>query len=113
MKIKFGTNRVVVVGKQFVYKFPIGIRGILANRMEFQLAKDQPLVAKTQKYWWGLKQERLWNLVIYPYQCKRVLPEHQKLYEIQVHSRLQVGQDASGAWKIFDYEEVKYKPSKR
>ena len=56
MTIKFGTNRIVIVGRQFVYKFPIGIRGILANRMEFRLAKNQPLVAKTQKYWWGLKQ---------------------------------------------------------
>lgn len=108
MTIKFGTNRVVIVGRQFVYKLPIGIRGVLANRMEFRLAKNQPLVAATQKYWWGLKQERLWNIVTYPYQCKRVLPDHQKLYEIQVHNRLQVGQDITGAWKIFDYEEVKY-----
>lgn len=113
MTIKFGTNRIVIVGKRFVYKLPIGIRGLLANRMEFQLAKNQPLVAKTQKCWWGLKQERLWNVVTYPYQCDCVLPEHQALYEIQVHNRLQVGQDANGVWKIFDYEDVKYKTSKR
>lgn len=107
--IKFGTNRIVIVGKKFVYKIPIGIRGILANRMEFQLAKNQPLVATTQKHWYGLKQERLWNVTIYPYQCNCVLPEHQELYKIQLHNRLQIGQDASGMWKIFDYEDVKYR----
>lgn len=107
--IKFGTNRIVIVGKKFVYKIPIGIRGILANRMEFQLAKSQPLVATTQKHWYGLKQERLWNVTIYPYQCNCVLPEHQELYKIQLHNRLQIGQDASGMWKIFDYEDVKYR----
>ena len=106
--IKIGTNRIVIIGKKFVYKFPIGIRGILANRMEYQLAKSQPLVATTQKCWWGLKQERLWNVTIYPYQCNIVLPEHEELYKIQLHNRLQVGQDVSGVWKIFDYEEVKY-----
>nr|DAG70153.1 MAG TPA: hypothetical protein [Caudoviricetes sp.] len=111
MKIKFGTNRIVIIGKRSVYKFPIGIRGFLANRMEYHLSKDRSLVAATQKYWWGLKQERLWNTVTYPYQCEHVLPEHQELYEIQLHNRLQVGQDINGIWKIFDYEDVKYKPS--
>lgn len=111
MTIKFGTNRIVIIGKRFVYKFPIGIRGVLANRMEFRLAKKQPLVARTEQHWYGLKQERLWNLVTYPRYSDQVLPEHQALYEIQVHNRLQVGQDINGIWKIFDYEDVKYKPS--
>jgi hypothetical protein len=111
MTIKFGTNRIVIVGKRFVYKLPIGIRGVLANRMEFRLSKNQPLVARTERHWWGLKQERLRNIVTYPYKCDCVLPEHRELYKISLHNRLQIGQDTTGVWKIFDYEDVKYKPS--
>lgn len=110
MRIKLGTNRMVVEGRDCVYKLPIGIRGIAANTAEYRNAACNPLVAKTEKRWYGLKQERLYDTVILPYEETGVcLPaEWRELWNMKLHNRFQVGRDKHGVWKFFDYEDVKW-----
>ena len=110
MKICVGTNRLVIVGKYSVYKLPLGFRGIRANRQEYCNSINNEFVAKTSKHWYGLKQERLTNCKIFPrYVKKEDVPEQFKhLYEHRLHNRMQIGQDSSGQYKFFDYEDVKF-----
>ena len=78
-------------------------------------AKDNPLIAKTEIHWCWLKQERLHNITIYPYETNAdaISAEHQNLYKIALHNRLQVGKSKDGTWKIFDYEDIKYYLNRR
>ena len=110
MKIKFGTNRIVFITKKYAYKIPISTRGIAANYLEFINSYNNDLVAKTELHWYGLRQEKLTNIIIYPYKVKEseISIEHKELYRIMLHNRLQVGKDVNGNWKIFDYEDVKF-----
>lgn len=109
--IRVGTNRLVIVGQEVVYKLPLGLRGLRANRIELRNAQNNPYVAHTEKRWYGLRQERLHRLVTYDRYVERkdVRKEHQFLYDIKLHNRLQVGCDKNGIWKIFDFEDVKWK----
>lgn len=110
MKIKFGTNRIVLAAGRYVYKFALSPRGIAANYMEFINALSNPLVAVTELRRYGLRQERLTDIVVYPYGAEKadISPEHRALYGIMLHNRLQVGRDIYGSWKIFDYEDIKF-----
>ena len=111
MRIRFGTNRMVILVGEHAYKLPIGIRGLRANVAEYRIAKGNPLVAKTEKRWYGLKQERLYDTVILPYEDTGtgIPAEWRALWGIKLHNRFQIGRDRHGTWKIFDYEDVKYK----
>lgn len=112
MQLKIGTNRLVIVGKKFAYKIPLFFRGVKANRQEYTNALGKDYVAKTEKKWYGLKQERLNNLVTLPYKYDGEIPDDWKeLWKHTVHNRFQVGQDESGAWKFFDYEQTKWDKS--
>ena len=111
MKIKIGTNRFVLLTKHYAYKFPLFLRGLAANKNEYEnYLSAKQFVAFTEKHWWGLKQERLTNIVIYSLKTKKneIAPEHQFLFDKRVHNRMQIGQDLNGVWKFFDYEEVKH-----
>ena len=117
MKIKFGTNRIVFVTKNFVYKFPILFRGLCANKQEYSNYLTQAdIVSYTEYKICGiLKQERLCNLKIFPYNYieKDIPDEFKHLWKYKLNNRFQVGQDKNGKWKFFDYEDVKfYKKSK-
>ena len=115
MKITHGTNRIVILTKNFAYKFPIGLRGIKANKNEYENSiRRKGFVARTEKHWYGLKQERLYNLVVYRYKAEKseLKPEHQHLYNLHLENRIQIGQDKSGCWKFYDYEEIKGKQQK-
>ena len=110
MKIKIGTNRFVIILKNYVLKIPISCRGILANDMEYNYSLHKNYVAKTYKKWYGLKQERLFNTEIFDRKTtQEELPSYLKhLYKHKLANRIQVGQDKSGQWKFFDYEDIKY-----
>ena len=117
MKIKFGTNRIVFVTKNFVYKFPILFRGLCANKQEYSNYLTQAdIVSYTEYKICGiLKQERLYNLKTFPRNCtKKDIPaEFQHLWTYKLKNHLHVGPDKNGKWKFFDYEDVKfYKKSK-
>lgn len=108
-KIKLGTNRLCIVGKKYTYKFPLFFRGYCANKAEYSnYLNNKDIVAYTEKHWWGLKQETLTNTVIYKLDEKDILPEHQSLVPYALKNRMQVGKSKDGAWKFFDYEDVKY-----
>ena len=109
--VKHGTNRLVIIGKDFVYKIPFRIRGIRANRIEYiNSLKRAGYVALTEKHWWGLKQERLFNTVCYKQGTtrKELAEEHKHLYKLKLTNRIQIGQDKHGVWKFYDYEDVKF-----
>lgn len=111
MKIRIGSNRIVLIFKKYVVKIPILFRGRLANYVEWvNYLKNPDVVATTTRHWYGLKQERLYNIQIFKYQEHYLdLPEYaQWLYDRALHSRIQIGQDINGKWKFFDYEDVKY-----
>ncbi len=117
MKIKFGTNRIVFITKNFVYKFPILFRGLCANKQEYSnYLNHTNIVSHTEYKTCGiLKQERLYNLKIFPYNCteKDIPNEFKILWKYKLNNRFQIGQDKDGKWKFFDYEDVKfYKKSK-
>lgn len=115
--IKFGTMRICIVGKKFTYKFPIFIRGIKANRVEYSnYKKNTGIVAYTEKHWWGLKQETLTNLKVYPKEDTsrdEINDEHKFLFPFKVHNRIQIGQDKKGNWKFYDYEDIKFYKRRR
>lgn len=110
--IKFGTNRIVIVGRKWVYKLPIFSRGKAANLNEYaNYTKHDDIVAKTYKKWYGLKQERLHDIKVYRYQAavEEILPEHIEIFKQHfTHNRLQIGKSKDGQWKMFDAEDVKY-----
>lgn len=111
MLIKEGTNRLVLIGGGYVYKLPLSERGQLANRAEYDNYLSHPDVcAYTEKHYWGLKQERLTNIKIFPFEATEddVPDELKTLWKQKLNNRFQVGQDKQGKWKFFDYEDVKY-----
>lgn len=108
-RLKIGTNRIVIVCKKFVYKLPLGLRGVRANWDEFKNAFGKYYVAKTERKWYGLRQEALTDLVTLPYKYDGDIKEEWKpLWEHMVHNRFQVGKSRDGTWKFYDYEEVKF-----
>ena len=111
MLIEKGTNRVVLIGGGYVYKLPLSERGKLANDTEYRNYLENPdIVAKTEKYSWGLKQERLYNCRIFDWQAtvEDVPDELKELFKRKLNNRFQVGQDLKGNWKFFDYEDIKF-----
>lgn len=108
--IKFSSNRIVFIGKSFVIKIPIFIRGILANYIEYQnYIKYGDIVAKTEFHYLYNKQERLYNTIEFPLTEKNMVPKEIKyLVPYRIYSRIQVGQDKKGVWKFFDYEDTKF-----
>ena len=110
MKVKCGTNRLVILTRKYAYKLPLSTRGIAANYMEYVHACGNPLIARTEIRFYGLRQECLVDTVVYRYGAdeNEIAEEHRHLYQIMLHNRLQVGKDKDGTWKIFDYEDVKY-----
>ena len=109
MRLSIGSCRLVIVGKKYVYKIPYRLRSIKANRVEYQNALDNDYVAKTERKWYGLRQERLTDLVTLPYKYDGpIQPEWEPLWHLQKHCRFQVGKSADGQWKFFDYEDVKF-----
>lgn len=106
--LSLGTNRLVIIGKDYVYKLPIGKFGKLANKQEYQYSKIRDYIALTEQRWYGLKQERLSNIIILPLDCKDIPQELNELYKKKLTNRFQVGQDKTKKWKFFDYEDVKY-----
>lgn len=109
MKITHGTCRLVILTKKYVYKLPIGLRGVKANKAEFTNALGKDYVAKTERKWYGLRQEKLTDLVILPLDYDGQMPsEWETLYKMKLHNRLQIGKSANGVWKFFDYEDVKF-----
>lgn len=112
MLIKKGTNRLVLIGGEgYVYKLPLSERGQLANRAEYNNYLSRPDVcAYTEKHYWGLKQEQLTNIKIFPLEATEddIPDELKTLWKQKLNNRFQVGQDKQGKWKFFDYEDVKY-----
>lgn len=111
--ITIGTNRLVIICKDYVIKIPMTFRGRLANYVEWVNYINNPdVVATTTRHWYGLKQERLYNLQSFKYkEIKENLPEDiQLLYDRSLinRCRIQVGQDKNGKWKFYDYEDTKY-----
>ena len=115
MKIKFGTNRLVIVTKKNAYKIALHSRGVAANYMEWINSCENPKVAKTEMHWYGLKQEALTDITVYPYKANEasIAKEHKDLYKSMKHNRLQVGKDSTGTWKMFDCEDIKYYTDRR
>lgn len=109
IKINTGSNRIVLVGKRYVYKLPIGKRGRLANKAEYINAKDNPDCAITETHWYGLRQERLYDIFVLPQYLDALTfpPEWNLLWEKRLNNRFQIGRDSHGRWKFFDYEDVK------
>ena len=100
-KITLGTNRIVILFKNYVIKIPILFRGRLANYIEWVNYINNPdIVATTTRHWYGLKQERLYNLQSFKFQeLKENLPDYvQKLYDKSLinRCRIQIGQDKNG-----------------
>lgn len=105
------TNRLVLIGKGYVYKLPLSEQGRLANQAEYDNYLSHPDVcAYTEKHYWGLKQEQLTNIKIFPLEATEddVPDELKTLWKQKLNNRFQVGQNKNGEWKFFDYEDVKY-----
>lgn len=68
------------------------------------------MCAYTEKHYWGLKQEQLTNIKIFPLEATEddVPDELKTLWKQKLNNRFQVGQNKNGEWKFFDYEDVKY-----
>lgn len=109
IEIKIGTNRFCILKGEFVYKFPIGRRGRKANEIEYtNYLSHQDIVARTEKFWWGLRQERLTDITIYPLGERDVREEHKFLLPYALHNRMQIGKSKTGNFKFFDFEDIKY-----
>ena len=110
-RIKFGTNRIVIVGGKWGYKIPLFRRGRMADANEyFNYLRNVDIVAETHKRWYGLKQRRLTDILIFPRNATLSdIPDNMKpLFARKLHNRFQVGRDEFGAWLFFDYEDIKY-----
>lgn len=107
--VDVGTNRIVILLGRYAYKYPLGERGKQANQAEYaNYLKHRNVVAKTKRYPWGLRQERLSDITIYKLGETKISEEHQHLLPYLLHNRMQIGKDRKGRWKYFDYEDVKY-----
>ena len=109
MIIRKGSNRLVFILKKNVYKIGIGKRGRLANKIEYEKSLSNKFCAKTEKKWYGLKQEKLSEICILPACIKEpIFPkEWIEMWPTKLNSRFQVGKDKNGEWKYFDYEDAK------
>ena len=80
-----------------------------ANKEEYSNSLGKAYVAKTERRWYGLRQEVLSDLVILPHDFNgEINTEWAHLLERKLHNRFQVGKSADGQWKFFDYEDVKF-----
>ena len=109
MKITHGTCRLVILTRKHAYKLPMGLRGIKANKAEYQNSFGKNYVAKTERKWYGLRQEKLTDLITLPKDYDgEIKSEWKHLWELKLHNRLQIGKGVDGVWKFFDYEDVKF-----
>lgn len=109
--VKIGTNRLVILGRKYVYKIPLFRRGHKANKNEYEnYLCNADIVAETQCRWYGLKQERLTDIHILPRNAALSdVPDDMKpLFKRKLHNRFQVGRGKFGEWLFFDYEDIKY-----
>lgn len=105
------SNRFVLEDEDWVYKLPTSERGQKANQQEYEnYLKNPDIIAYTESYYWGLKQEKLFNIQIFPWEAtEKDIPEELKpLWKQKLRNRFQVGQDKQGKWKFFDFEDVKF-----
>lgn len=111
-QLKMGSNRIVLILKNIVIKFPKNIRGFKANQEEYKnyISVNSQKIATTKKIGFLLIQERLRDIQIFPLTTsKKEIPKYlQSLFDIKLNNRLQVGKNVAGLWKIFDYEDIKY-----
>ena len=114
MRIKAGTNRLVFVFDDLVFKIPYRTRGLRANQQEYENALNNQYVSKTYKLGFINIQERLSDIVVLPLDTKEenVPAEFKELWKHKLNNRFQVGKDKSGKYKFFDYEDVKFYESK-
>lgn len=111
MTEELSTNRLVLVDDEFVYKLPVSDRGRRANIEEYQnFCKNPDIIAYSELNYWGLKQERLTNIIILPMDATLDdVPECCKhLWQFKLHNRFQVGRGKDGKWKFYDYEDTKF-----
>ena len=106
-----GSNRFVILLKNFAIKIPQHYNGIIANKIEYKnYLENKTICAETKKLGIFLVQERLNNIQIF----KRGATEDEipnyalSLFQKKINNRLQIGQDSEGNWKIFDFEDVKW-----
>lgn len=106
-----GSNRFVILFKNFAIKIPQHYHGIIANKIEYKnYLENKTICAKTKKLGIFLVQERLNNIQIF----KRDVTEDEipdyalSLFQKKINNRLQIGQDSEGNWKIFNFEDVKW-----
>lgn len=109
LKISIGTNRLVLIGKDKVYKIPVRIRGYKANLAEYYNSWGKPYVADTRHKYGINIQERLQDIQIFPLTTSKedIPQELQHLFEHKLRNRMQVGKSADGSYKFFDYEDIK------
>lgn len=109
--VKIGSNRLVIILKNYVIKIPIGIKGVIANYLEYVSYRHNPdIIAITTYHKLYNKQERLHNIKVFSLdtQYEDIPVEIQPLFKYRTFSRIQVGQSTDGNWKYFDYEDTKY-----
>lgn len=109
MKIRLGTNRLVLIGKDRVWKIPYRIRGYKANLEEYVNAKGKPYVAATLHKFGINIQEKLTDISIFPLDTLKedLSSELQAIFKHKLKNRMQVGKDKQGRYKYFDYEDIK------
>ena len=110
MKIKSGTNRLVLVFDELVFKIPYRLRGIKANKVEYGNDLGKPYVAKTYRLGVVNVQERLSDIVVLPLETKdeEVPDRFKELWQYKLNNRFQAGRSKDGQYKFFDYEDVKF-----
>lgn len=122
----FGSNRIVFdIGDGKVLKVPYNNIGLDSNKLEYEYYLKKPnIVAKIYSYENNLIiQEKLTNVVTVPYvhtvqgTVKQYLEEKgiqidNTLLEEILNTKVQIGTDANGNWKFFDYEDAKFMNSK-
>lgn len=106
-----GSNRFVILLKNFVIKIPQHYCGIIANKIEYKnYLKNKTICAETKKLGIFLVQERLSNIQIFKRDATEdEIPNYAlSLFQKKINNRLQIGQDSKGNWKIFDFEDIKW-----
>lgn len=106
-----GSNRFVILLRNFVIKIPQHYHGIIANKIEYKnYLENKTICAETKKLGIFLVQERLNNIQIFKRDATEdEIPNYAlSLFQKKINNRLQIGQDSKGNWKIFDFEDIKW-----
>lgn len=92
MVVRKGSNRLVFIFKNNVYKIGLGKRGRLANKIEYENSLTNKYCAKTEKKWFGLIQEKLKEVCILPIciNSPEFPPEWIEMWQTKLNSRFQV-----------------------